>query len=128
MEWLESCKSECIANFWGTYSCQFVFTFKDFATNLLRSQKEISFLIQFCWRCLICGVNRGFMSNKLTPNLLNYGDFIHSIYFSDSDRICLLLGNPIVEGGDKILNIIYAGCNVSTLSFEIICMKLDTNT
>ena len=29
----------------------------------------------FYWKCLTCGLNRGFMSNKPTHYLANYGDF-----------------------------------------------------
>ena len=59
--------------FWET-SCQFLFTLRVFARNLLRwNLRRNAYSILF-W-CLAWGSNPGFSSNKPTHYLLDHGDF-----------------------------------------------------
>ena len=60
--------------FWESFHCNFIFTLRVFARNLLRGNHWRNTSHILFW-CLACGSNPYFMSNKPTHYLLDHGVF-----------------------------------------------------
>ena len=88
-----------------------LFTLRVFARNLLQENHRRNFCFEISFCCLTCDTNTGFISNKATYYLLNYGDFklqhtyIHNWPLQASHSTHVVCVNFICEQWDLQFNI-----------------------